>query len=157
MQLSLLLASAAKDPPLVDLDNTVFIQLGVFVVTALALSHFLFKPYLRLRVQREEGIEGARDTAKRMDEQARAQGADYETKLARAKLKAAEERTKLRTEAVTREREIVDKARSLTQATVEEARRTLEGDAKAARAALEPRTQEIARTVVKRILGREVA
>lgn len=155
--LALAAAEAAQDPPLIDLDNTVFLQLALFVISALALSRFLFKPYLAMRAAREEGIEGARDAARRMDEEARAKIADYETRLARARVGANEERLKLRAEAAQREHEITDAARAKTHAAVDEARRKLDTEARDARKALEPRIAEIARAAAKKVLGREVA
>ena len=56
MKTTLLLAAVpAKDPPLIDLDSTVFIQLVVFVITALVLSRFLFRPFLAMRAARSPG------------------------------------------------------------------------------------------------------
>jgi F-type H+-transporting ATPase subunit b len=156
---TLLLAVAApvQDPPLIDLDYTVFIQLGVFILTALILSRFLFRPFLSMRAARSEGIEGARDEAARMEDQAKAQVVDYETRFAKAKTNANDERAKVRNEAAEREREITDAARRETETAVEGARKTLNVEADAARKSLEPRAQEIARTIASKVLGREVA
>lgn len=154
---ALLALAAAKDPPLIDLDSTVVVQLVVFIVTALVLSRFLFKPFLAMRAARVEGIDGARAEASRMDDEAKAKIGDYETRFARARTKAAEERGKLRLEAQERERQITDAARKETETALGSARATLEMDAAAARQQLAPRAQEIARTIAKKVLGREVA
>jgi F0F1-type ATP synthase membrane subunit b/b' len=154
---TLLLAVAAKDPPLIDLDSTVIIQLVVFILTALVLSRFLFRPFLAMRAQRTEGIDGARETASRMEEQARAQITDYESRFAKAKTKANDERAKVRNEAAERERDITDAARKQTEAAIESARATLNVEAESARKSLEPRAQEIARSIAQKVLGREVA
>jgi F-type H+-transporting ATPase subunit b len=156
MNFALLLAEAGGDPPLVDFDNTVFLQLGIFVIVALVLSRYVFRPYLALRAARDEGIVGARDAARRMDEQAKAQMTDYEARFNRARGAAAEERGKLRGEALARERQITEAARRSAQEVVEAARKQIETEAASARAQLEPRAQEIARTVARKVLGREV-
>jgi len=152
-----LAAEAAKDPPILDLDSTVFLQLAIFVVTAVILSRFLFKPYLEVRAARGAGIEGAKAEARRMDEEAAARLAEYHQSLAQARTKAGGERAKLQGEAVARDHEITEAARVATQASLEQARARLDADAKAARAQLEPRAQEIAKSIAKKILGREVA
>jgi F-type H+-transporting ATPase subunit b len=149
--------AAANAHPIIDLDSTVFVQLAIFIVTALALSKFLFKPYLAIRAQRGAGMEGARDEARRLDEEAAARLADYESSLAAAKSRASAERSKLQGEAVAREHAISDAARAKTQDALEAARKKLAADAAAARAQLEPRAQEIARGIFKKILGREAA
>jgi F-type H+-transporting ATPase subunit b len=149
--------AAANAHPIIDLDSTVFVQLAIFIVTALALSKFLFKPYLAVRAQRGAGMEGARDEARRLDEEAAARLADYESALAAAKSRASAERGKLQSEAVARERAIADAARASTQEALGVARSKLAADAAAARAQLEPRAQEIARGIFHKILGREAA
>jgi F-type H+-transporting ATPase subunit b len=155
---TLLLAMApAKDPPLIDLDSTVFIQLVVFIITALLLSRFLVRPFLAMRAARSEGIEGAREAASRMEDQAKAQIGDYDARFAKAKTKANDERAKVRNEAAERERQITEAARKETEGAIESARKTLNVDAQAARKSLEPRAQEIARAIFKKVLGREVA
>ena len=157
MNSTLVLAVAAKDPPLIDLDSTVFIQLGVFIITALILSRFLFGPFLKMRAARSEGIEGARAEAGRMDDQARAQIVDYDTRFTKAKSTANDERAKIRNEAAERERTITEAARAETETAIESARQTLTTEADAARKSLEPRAQEIARTIAQKVLGREIA
>ena len=153
----LLTLAAAKAPPIIDLDSTVFVQLAIFVITALVLSRFLFRPYLAIKAQRGLGMEGARDEARRLDEEAQARLADYESTFAAARARAGAERNKLQSEAVAREREILDAARGSTQGELESARTRLAADAAATRKQLEPRAQEIARSIAHKILGREVA
>jgi F-type H+-transporting ATPase subunit b len=153
----LLAAAAAHDPPIIDLDSTVFLQLGIFVVTWFLLSRLLFRPFLAVRGARDQGIEGARVEARRMDEEARGRMAEYETSVARARQKAGEERLKIRTEAAKKEREISDGARATAQASIEEARKAIHTQEREARKELETRSQEIARTIARKLLGREVA
>jgi F-type H+-transporting ATPase subunit b len=152
-----LLLAAAKDPPMIDLDGTVFIQLGLFLVAAFFLTQFLFKPYLKVRAAREAGIDGARDEARRLDEEAKARITGYEARFAQEKAKVDAERAQLRREALVRETQISEEARKSTQAAIESARASIARDAKEARAAIEPKTAEIASTIAKKILGREVA
>jgi F-type H+-transporting ATPase subunit b len=153
----LALAAAAQETPLVDLDLTVFVQLVIFIVTALVLSKYLFRPFLEMRAARGEGIEGAREESVRMDDEARAKIADYEARFAKAKGKALEERAKVRTEALDQEREIVEVSRKETESVLVSARGKLAADAATARAQLAPRAQEIASAIAKKVLGREVA
>ena len=147
----------AENIPIIDLDSTVFLQLGVFIITALILSRVLFKPYLAVRNARVAGIEGARDEARRMDEEAQAKIAEYTLAFNTARTKANLERGKLQAEAVANERDIVEGARKATTQALEEARETIGKNAETARAELQPRAREIAREIATKILGREVA
>src|SRR5262249_9341329 len=142
-----MLTLLAENIPIIDLDSTVFVQLGVFIVTALILSRFLFKPYLAVRNARVAGIEGAKDEARRMDEEATAKIAEYEHAFNAARSKANLERAKLQAEAVVREREITEAARAATTQALDEARARVSKEAEAARAELAPRAKEIARDI----------
>ena len=82
------LASVASSAPLIDIDLTVFIQFGLFLVMLAVSNKLLFKPYLALRERRAEGIEGARAEADRMTAEADAKLAEYERQLATARTQA---------------------------------------------------------------------
>src|SRR5262245_46180826 len=92
-------------PPLIDVDGTFFLQLGLFLIMAFVLNAVLFKPYLRMRAERERSIDGARDEAHKMEAKARAIVTDYDAQLTRARQRGAEERARLRQEAAARERQ----------------------------------------------------
>jgi F-type H+-transporting ATPase subunit b len=92
-----------------------------------------------------------------MDEQAAARMADYESSVAKARTQANAERGKLQAEAVGRDHAIMDAARAAAHAALEASRQKLDADAASARKELGPRAEEIARSIAKKILGREVA
>ena len=155
---TLLIAKAEEaPPPLIDLDGTVLLQFGLFVVMYILLRYVLFAPYLRMRADRDRGISGARDEAHKMEERARAIVTDYDARLGRAKQRGADERARVRSEAAARERQILGAARDEAGKSLDEARGKISGDAKTARAQLEAQSQALARTMAKKIIGREVA
>src|SRR5678815_5091991 len=82
------LATLASGHPLIDIDGTVFIQFGLFLIVLVVTRTFLFKPYLELRKRRTATIDGARVEADRTAAEAEAKLADYETKLAAARSRA---------------------------------------------------------------------
>ena len=55
-----LIEVASAEAPLIDLDNTLFVQALVFALMAFLASKWLFKPYLRMREEREEAREDLR-------------------------------------------------------------------------------------------------
>lgn len=150
-------ATSAQELPLIDLDGTVFVQFGIFLVTALVASQFLFKPFLAMMTARGEGIEGAREESIRADEEARAKIADYDAKLSKARATAGNERQKLRAEGTDRERDVVQAAVGKAQDAIGRARQTIEADATKARAELAPKAEDLGRAIAKRLLNREVA
>lgn len=143
--------------PLIDIDGTVFIQLGLFVILALTATQLLFKPYLKMREQRTAGIEGARREAKELEVEAEGRMADYEQRLARARDSALEEQRKVRAEAAAHQREVTEKAREQAAVALAEAHARVADETSRARKELLPRADALARDIVSKLLGRELA
>ena len=53
------LVTLASGHPLIDIDWTVLVQFGLFLLLLFVSNKLLFQPYLRLRERRKEGIAGA--------------------------------------------------------------------------------------------------
>ena len=149
-------ALASGGSPLLDFDGTAFIQFGVFVVVAIVATQFIFKPYLKMRDERDEGTEGARKEAAAMAAQADSNLSDYEAKLAAARDRANNERRTVRAEAVARERELGDKTRAEIAEATKAAEEKVEQEASAARAELLPKASALGHTIASRLLDREV-
>ncbi len=143
--------------PLIDFDFTALLQLVIFAVIGFLASRLLFRPYLKMREERSEGIEGARAEAERMTAQAEAQMVDYEAKLAEARRRADEERRKARTEAAAHQQEITEKARGEAVSALTSAQKQVSDRAKATREELLPKADEIGADIASRLLGRKVA
>src|SRR5580692_5735706 len=114
-----LVPSSLAVHPLIDIDSTMFVQFGLFLLLFVIANKWLFQPYLKLRERRKAGIEGARAEAERTSAQADAKLADYEKQLSVARVKANEEGRKVRAEASASERDATDKARATAQAAID--------------------------------------
>ena len=143
--------------PLIDIDLTVVVQFGLFLILFAITNALVFQPYLRLRERRRAGIEGARDEATRTSAQADAKLADYETQLAAARDRANETGRGVRLAAAKHEREVTDKARATAQAAIDEATTKMRAETDAARLALMPQANAMAKQMASKLLGREVA
>lgn len=150
-------SSLASGHPLIDIDGTVFVQFGLFLLLFVVANKLLFKPYLDLRERRKAGIEGARAEAERMTATADAKLADYEKQLAVARDRANEEGRKVRAEAAAHEKDVTDKARSEAQKAIDEATAKMKQETEAARLQLLPQANTLARQIASKLLGREVA
>jgi len=151
--LALLLQAApeAHEPQLIDVDHTVFIQLGIFLILMLVLNKFLWKPYLRVRTERVARVDGYREEADAQQRLARADAA-----LAEARRVGAGERAVARAEAHTREQTLLAEATAATQRKLAEARARLAAVVQAERKKLEADSSEVAMAAARKILGREV-
>jgi len=148
--------SLAAGHPLIDIDLTVVVQFGLFLVVFLVGNKFLFQPYLQLRARRKQGIEGARADADRMVAQADAKLAAYETQMKQARTRANEEGRKIRSEAAANEKSVTDASRAAAQKSLDEATARVRNEADAARLQLLPQANALARQIASRLLGREV-
>lgn len=150
------LAAAEQAAPLIDLDGTVFLQLGIFLLLFAALYVLLFRPYLRVREARELGIGGARAEAKAMEERAAAIVVDYESQVARARHRGADERNKLRAEGVAHEQGVLAAARDAANKEINAARASAIAARETSRAELLAEAGTIGGLIARRVLGRSV-
>ena len=152
-----LLSALLSEGSLIDLDVTVFIQLGLFFIAFFILKTLVFGPIIRLFEKREEMIEGARLQAKELHGQAE----NAETELAeakrRARLQASAEREKMRAEGKRLEAEIMERARESSSRQLAEAEKSLEQEAATIRTEMKARVPALAKTIASKLLAREVA
>ena len=142
--------------PLVDIDGTVFVQFGIFLIMLVFLTKFVFKPYLALLRERGENIEGAKEEATRVNTDVDAKVSSYEEQIVKARKEAASVRAEHRSVGESRARDLLAEARTESDAKLEAARLKIEKSAQAAQLALRTRADQIAKTVASKLLGREV-
>jgi F-type H+-transporting ATPase subunit b len=150
-------ATLGSGHPLIDIDYTALVQFALFLVVFVVGNKLLFQPYLRLRERRREGIEGARAEAERMTAQADAKLADYDKQLAAARTRANDEGRKVRADAAAHEKQVTDEARATAQKAMDDAQATVRTETEAARLALLPQANALAKQIASKLLGREVS
>jgi F-type H+-transporting ATPase subunit b len=137
-----------------DFDNTVILQAALFTALLLILKPLLFDPMLRIFALREERTDGARATARELQERAGDLLGQYERELARVSQVAAEERDKLRAETARLEAEIMREGREATAKIVEQGRKRIEAEVNAIRFQLGREAEQVSEMIVSRVLGR---
>jgi F-type H+-transporting ATPase subunit b len=137
-----------------DFDNTVILQAALFTALLLILKPLLFDPMLRVFALREERTDGARATARELQERAGDLLGQYERELARVSQVAAEERDKLRAETARLEAEIMREGREATAKIVEQGRKRIEAEVNAIRFQLGREAEQVSEMIVSRVLGR---
>lgn len=160
MTLQVLLLAAAEGhhaPPLIDIDGTVFIQGGIFLVLLVILSKLVFRPYLRLRAEQEANTAGAREEADQESARADEQLESYEQQVLGARKEAAAQRAELRADGESKARQVLSVARKDAEKRLAQARGELAKTAPAARLALRTRADELATVVASKVLGRPVS
>jgi F-type H+-transporting ATPase subunit b len=160
MNFALLLSATAPqthEPQLIDLDNTVFVQLGMFLLLMAVLRQFLWKPYLKVRGERTSRVEGYREEATKLEAEAAARLAKAEAALAQARRVGAGERAEARAVAQKRENEVLAQANAAAQKTLAEARARVNATLQTERAKLQQTASEVGLQAARKILGREVS
>jgi F-type H+-transporting ATPase subunit b len=136
-----------------DFDRTVLVQIIVFTFLILVLKPLLFDPVLKVFALREERTEGARATARELQEKAGELLQRYEKELERVHQVAAEERDRLRSETSKLEAQILNEAREVTTRLVEDGRRKIETEVNAIRFDLGKESERVAQMIVDRVSG----
>jgi F-type H+-transporting ATPase subunit b len=138
-----------------DFNNVVVFQAVIFVFLIVVLKPLLFDPMLKVFGLREERTEGARETARELEEQAGELLTRYEAELTRVNQAAAEERDRLRAEATKLEAQILKEAREAAAKIVEDGRRRIETEVNSIRFDLGKQSERLASDIATRVLGRE--
>lgn len=139
-----------------DFDRSVLLQIVVFTVLIVVLKPLLFDPVLKVFALREERTEGARATARELQEKAGELLQRYEKELVRVRQVAADERDLLRSETSKLEAEILRDAREATTRIVEDGRRKIEAEVNSIRVQVGVESERVAQMIVERVVGQGV-
>jgi F0F1-type ATP synthase membrane subunit b/b' len=150
-------APEAHDQQLLDVDGTLFLNFGLFLLTMFLLTRLLWRPYLRVRELRVGRIEGYKEEARRLEVEAAARLAKVEAELAEARRLGSAERSRVRAEAQKREQQILAAAQARAQQTLAESRARVEAALGAERTSLAARAEALGRDAAEKVLGRSVA
>ncbi len=153
MPTSLLLV-ASETIPVVDIDNTVFIQGALFLLLMVVLKFLLFDPWLATRDRRAARIGGAIEEASQLREAAAERQGDYDARLVKARDEAMSLRSEHRRGAEERETEIVSAARGAASESLDQTKAKIAKDVDAARGDLASRVESLATDITTRVLGR---
>ena len=152
----LLTAEGHKPAPLVDIDGTVFVQFGLFLLLLVVLNSCVFRPFLALLRERDENIDGARTKATEMTARADEHLSSYEDQITKARKEAAVIRAGFRGEGEQEASGVLAEARNQSEVRITAARQKIKRSADAARLALRMRADGIAKEIATKLLGREV-
>ncbi len=140
----------------VDFDLTFLAQFLLFTMFIIVIKPLLFDPLLRVFEEREKRTEGAKRSARSMDEKAGELSLRYQSELERVRREANEERERLRAETARLEAQIMAEARAETARIVEEGKAKIANEVALLHHELLASQPELAAEIASRVLGREV-
>lgn len=141
---------------MIDLDATLVVQMGLFFVALLVLHTLIFKPLLKVFEAREEAIDGAKDAARRFEADAAGASVEFDEKMREIRVKAGEERDRLRAEGAKLEASILASVQTETHKQLADADAQLDTEAMRIRRELQAQVPVLARTIAGKLLQREV-
>jgi F-type H+-transporting ATPase subunit b len=154
--MNLLSSALLSGGSIIDLDGTIFLQLGLFFAAYVVLYFVVFRPMVALFEARELAIDGAKDDAQRLQREARDAGNTFDQEMAQVRRQASDERERLRQEGAKLERSVLESVRAETQRKLDEAEATLTQEAIRLRAELKTSVPALAHQIASKFLEREV-
>jgi len=140
----------------IDLDASLFVQMGIFFIAFFILKSLVFRPTMALFDAREKAIDGAKSEAKQMQEDAAQKRDHFEAELRKVSTSANEERERLRSEAQRLARQLTEHARTEAINSQKAAKERLDAQASEVRTAALAKVPTIARELTSKLLGRTV-
>lgn len=141
---------------MIKLDWTLFLQFANFMILMVVLNALLFKPLRAALQARREAIESSKAKVHDIDEQVQAQIARYEAQLQEARLQGAQERATLRKAGQEEEARILGAANQTAAEKLQTIKEQIQGEAGTARQALRDETEDLAREIAGKVLGRAI-
>ena len=141
---------------MIKLDWTLFLQFANFMILMVVLNALLFKPLRAALQARREAIESSKAKVHDIDEQVQAQIARYEAQLQDARLQGAQERATLRKAGQEEEARILGAANQTAAEKLQTIKEQIQGEAGTARQALRDETEDLAREIAGKVLGRAI-
>lgn len=149
-------AEAEHAPGIINLNLTLLLQTINFIILAIVLYKFLFKPLGSFMEKRAEGIRHSLEEAKQArDEVVRARS-EYEESLRAARQEAAALRQRMDRE-ITEERErLIQQSREEAHRMISQARAEIQQEVRRAKAELRDETVTLSLTAAERLLRRNL-
>jgi F-type H+-transporting ATPase subunit b len=140
--------------PVVDIDGTLFIQLGIYLALVVVLGPLLFKPWLAAQARRKEAVDGALAQGRTMRAEADALAKDYDARLELAREKAHGVRSDAHRAEAAAQATTLAAARDAANLGLARERERIAEQTATAREALAARVDELADTITHKLLGR---
>ena len=151
-----LFTALLSEGSIIDLDGTIWVQLGLFAVAFLLFRPLIFRPMVALFEAREKAIQGSKLEALRLQDEAAAGTEEFDAEMRRLRLQAGEERDRLRAEGQRLERAVLDRVREETDKQLAEADAKLATEAARLRTDLDRSVPVLAKQIASKMLNREV-
>ncbi|HET9131604.1 MAG TPA: ATP synthase F0 subunit B [Terriglobia bacterium] len=137
---------------MIKLDYTLFVTIFYVVVLYAFMTHFFFKPIVRVLHERRRLIEGRIQAAQQSVAEADRKAGEYENALKAARSETFRRQETQREQALTERTELLSRTKTETEKTVQQARVRLLSEAEAASNKLDAEVDSMARQLTTSLL-----
>ena len=139
---------------MIDINGSLFIQVGLFIFLMIVLNKIFFKPFLRFLEERQAKIEGDEKEAVRLQGEAERRRLQFEEGLNKGQLQALGEKGSI-VDAGSREgKSFVDKAQQEVDRELPRIKAQIGQEGRQVAADLERRQGQMAKEIAEKLLGR---
>jgi F-type H+-transporting ATPase subunit b len=139
---------------MIDINGSLFIQVGLFIFLMIVLNKIFFKPFLRFLEERQAKIDGDEKEAVRLQGEAERRRLQFEEGLNKGQLQALGEKGSI-VDAGSREgKSFVDKAQQEVDQELPRIKAQIGQESRQVAADLERRQGQMAKEIAEKLLGR---
>jgi F-type H+-transporting ATPase subunit b len=139
------------------INQTLFMQFGIFMVVYLVLSNVVFKPYLAAFTKRKEQTVGKTDLAERFIKETEELEVEYSSKAREMNRETKEIFDNSRSQAMKQYDQVVSQARGRANEILASARTEIEAQVSAARTKLDAEIPSVTQAINSQVVGKELA
>jgi F-type H+-transporting ATPase subunit b len=138
-------------------NQTIWIQLGCFLVSYLALTELVFKPYMKAYHEREKRTVGGEESAIRIVEEAQELTGHYEKRAREMNSEIKHVYDKKRSEALKDYEAMLAEARKTSSSLVEASRAKIKTEVEAARKKIAAEIPAVSGAIASRLAGKDLS
>lgn len=138
-------------------DQTIWIQLACFLVSYLALTQLVFKPYMKAFHERENRTVGNEESAVRIIEEAQVLTGSYEKKAREINSQIKHIYDLKRSEAMKDYEALIQTARDNSSDAIESAREKIKTEVESARKKLALEIPAVSAAIASRLVGKDLS
>jgi len=140
----------------IGVDETIWMQLAVFIVAYIILTQLVFKPYFSAFNERTEQTFGNQDQAQNLANQTQEMKSQYEIKAQEINREYKTVFDEIRSKALKRHSELMGESKAKVKKMLDQTRAQIEKSQLEARNQLSSEEPAVSQAIVKQILGKDL-
>jgi F-type H+-transporting ATPase subunit b len=139
---------------MIDINSSLFIQTGLFIILMLVLNKIFFQPFLRFLEERREKIQGDEQEAVRLQEEAERRHLQFEEGMHKGQLEAQGEKGRIQEAGAQEGKQMIDTVQQEVAREIPRVKAQIAQESQQVLAELERKQGDMAKEIAEKILGR---